>query len=279
MQTGRNQMHANDSQRIRDTMYILHQDRIPSTGTLVIPGRADAVILALLEKAFQGRKITWLIEESTTPDPASEAILKHSGSGASFDSHDAAPAAIGKQLKTALDGNGVLIFVPGRTLCRAGPLAGFRSPICGHSASSGCQFFPLPPTREARLSIEKPSSLPTCTISFGKEIPAGTSTPALFHEQLLDAASDAYSQRAFLRTSLAVAIVHGIKKHGSRIRLFDGSDDTELRYDHLLAAAIALSKFVASETDAKRIGIILPPGKGLRSPTSPSSSPEKRRST
>lgn len=264
MQTGRNQMHANDSQRIRDTMYILHQDRIPSTGTLVIPGRADAVILALLEKAFQGRKITWLIEESTTPDPASEAILKHSGSGASFDSHDAAPAAIGKQLKTALDGNGVLIFVPGRTLCRAGTPC--RIPVAHLRAL--CKFgLPILPVaadlpREARLSIEKPSSLPTCTISFGKEIPAGTSTPALFHEQLLDAASDAYSQRAFLRTSLAVAIVHGIKKHGSRIRLFDGSDDTELRYDHLLAAAIALSKFLASETDAKRIGIILPPGKG-----------------
>jgi acyl-[acyl-carrier-protein]-phospholipid O-acyltransferase/long-chain-fatty-acid--[acyl-carrier-protein] ligase len=250
--------------RISVTMQILHPDRIPSTGTLVVPGRADATILALLEKTFHGRKITWVIEESTTPDPASSVVLKRSGSGASFDAKDTAPAAIGKQLKSALEGNGVLIFVPGKALCRIGnpchiPLAHLRA-LC----KFGLPILPVAADlpREARLSIEKPSSLPACTLSFGKEIPLGTATPALFLEQLLDAQSDAYSQRPLLHESLASAVLHGIKKHGSRIRLFDGSDDSELRYDHILAAAIAFSKYLALESDAQRIGIVLPPGKG-----------------
>jgi len=55
--------------------------------------------------------------------------------------------------------------------------------------------------------------------------------------------------------------LEGLKKHGSKHRVIDGADDTELRYDKILASAIAFSKHLIQATDERRIGIVLPPGK------------------
>ena len=43
---------------------ILHKERLPSAGSLVIPGRLEFEHLLHFEKLFAGRKITWLVEES-----------------------------------------------------------------------------------------------------------------------------------------------------------------------------------------------------------------------
>ncbi|MGA0846068.1 MAG: AMP-binding protein, partial [Luteolibacter sp.] len=42
----------------------------------------------------------------------------------------------------------------------------------------------------------------------------------------------------------------------------DGSDDSELGFDRILAAAIALSGYIREETEQSRVAIVLPPGKG-----------------
>ena len=57
-------------------------------------------------------------------------------------------------------------------------------------------------------------------------------------------------------------MLRGLKKHGASTKIVDGVDDSELRYDKVLAASIALSKVIKKETGKKRIGILLPPGKG-----------------
>ena len=74
---------------------ILHKDRIPTTGCLVIPGRLDAAELPQLISLFAGRAITWLIEESSALDPQVESLLEKSGSGAAFSDSDSDPAAAG----------------------------------------------------------------------------------------------------------------------------------------------------------------------------------------
>jgi acyl-[acyl-carrier-protein]-phospholipid O-acyltransferase/long-chain-fatty-acid--[acyl-carrier-protein] ligase len=58
-----------------------------------------------------------------------------------------------------------------------------------------------------------------------------------------------------------MALLAGLKKHGSKNRIFDGADDSELPYDKVLAAAIAFSKVVKYETDQARVAIVLPPVK------------------
>ncbi|MEI6178585.1 MAG: 2-acyl-glycerophospho-ethanolamine acyltransferase, partial [Verrucomicrobiota bacterium] len=97
---------------------ILHKDRIPTTGVLVIPGRLNHEQLLLLEKTFHGRKITWLVEEDSQHDPALRGYLEKSESGAMFSAKDAAPDVAGNQMKHYLADGGVLIFVPGRSTVR-----------------------------------------------------------------------------------------------------------------------------------------------------------------
>ena len=58
-----------------------------------------------------------------------------------------------------------------------------------------------------------------------------------------------------------MALLEGLKKHGSKNRILDGSDDSELGFDRILAAAIVFSKFIKEETDKPRVAIVLPPGK------------------
>jgi acyl-[acyl-carrier-protein]-phospholipid O-acyltransferase/long-chain-fatty-acid--[acyl-carrier-protein] ligase len=246
------------------SIQILHKDRIPAAGVLVIPGRLNFEQLLQLEQLFAGRKVTWLIEESAAHDPSLLAYLEKSGSGAMFSAGDAAPAVAGEQLKPFLADGGVLIHVPGRAaVCNASACH-----IPGSHLKTMCAFgLPVLPVavdcpRESGLSIERQSSQPSFVMAIGEMIAAGEACPAVYRQLLLEAAGEAFSARPVFGGSLAMALLAGLRRHGKSNRIIDGSDDSELSYDRILAAAIAFSKFIREETDQPRVAIVLPPGKG-----------------
>jgi acyl-[acyl-carrier-protein]-phospholipid O-acyltransferase/long-chain-fatty-acid--[acyl-carrier-protein] ligase len=241
----------------------LHLERIPQSGVLVIPGRLHLELAVHLEAIFLGRNITWLVEETAKFDPALESYLKKSGSGAMFSAGDAAPAAAGAQLKPFLENGGVIIFVPGQAVTR-------KATPCHIPASylkTMCAFeLPILPIaidcpRESSLSIVRKSSLPAAVLSIGKPIPPEGGSIAVFQQALLEASEEAYSARQIFQSSLGMALLAGLKKHGSKSRILDGSDDTELSFGKILAAALAFSKYIREETDSLRVAIVLPPGK------------------
>ena len=242
---------------------ILHKDRIPATGVLVIPGRLDFEQLLHLEKLFSGRKITWLIEENSSHDPMLRAHLERSASGAMFSADDAAPAAAGEQLKPYLDNGGVLIYVPGKTAVRN---ATFSHVPAAHLKAM-CAFglpvlaIAIDCPRESSLCVERKSSLPASVFAIAKPIAAADSSVAAWQQALFEAAEEAYSSRSLFKGSLAMTLLAGLKRNASKNRIFDGADDTELPYGNILAAAIAFSKFIKEETDQPRVAIVLPPGK------------------
>ncbi len=243
---------------------ILHKERLPATGCLVIPGRLDFEHLPHLEKLFAGRKITWLVEESALYANAVRSYLEKSGSGAMFSADDAAPAAAGSQLKPYLADGGVLIFVPGRATARKGtanhiPVAHLRT-LCAFE-------LPILPIavdcpRESCLATERRSSLPQAVMVIGKPIAAAEAGIAAFQQSLLEANEEAYSRRPLFKGSLAMTLLEGLKRNGSKNKILDGADDSEMSYGTVLAAAIVLSKFIKEETDKTRVAIVLPPGKG-----------------
>ncbi len=243
---------------------LLNATRIPSTGCLVIPSRFHPELLAEMERMFTGRKITWLIEEKTSFDASTQSLLEKSSSGAMFSAHDANPAAAGKELSAAIQNGNVLIYVPAKIAIRKASACHIPSPhlkvLCAFALPILPIAIDLP--RESHLRIEKSSALPIATYSIAHLIPASESSPAAYHEKLLEAYEEAYSERKFLRSSLAIALLQGLKLHGRSNRILDGSDDVELPYDRVLAAAIALSRYLREETDKPRIAIVLPPGKG-----------------
>jgi acyl-[acyl-carrier-protein]-phospholipid O-acyltransferase/long-chain-fatty-acid--[acyl-carrier-protein] ligase len=245
------------------SIQILRKERLPATGILVIPGRLNFEQLGSIEKLFTGRKITWLVEETALHDPALLAHLEKSGSGAMFSANDAAPAAAGKQLQHYLADGGVLIFVPGRATARNGAACRIPSPHLKTLCSFGLPILPIAIDcpRESCMSFERKSSLPSAVIVIGKPIQAGNASIAAYLQSLLEANEEAYSTRSLLKGSLASALLKGLKKHGSKKKILDGSDDTELNFNTILAVAIAFSKFIRLETDKKRVAIVLPPGK------------------
>ena len=243
---------------------ILHRERLPATGTLVIPGHLDLQLIPHFERLFNGRKITWLVEENALHDPSLRAYLEKSGSGAMFSVDDAAPAAAGNQLRAYLTDGGVLIFVPGRATTRKATACHIPAAQLKVLCAFGLPVLPvaidLP--RSSGMSIESKASLPAAVIAIGKPIAPERASISSFQQSLLEANEEAYSLRSLLQGSLAMALLQGLKKHGSKKRILDGADDTGLTFDKVLAAAIVLSKFIQQETDKPRVAIVLPPGKG-----------------
>jgi len=245
------------------SIQILHKDRLPSEGMLVIPGRLNFEQLLHLERLFDGRKITWLIEESAQLDSALQSFLGKSDSGAMFSAADGNPAEAGRQLREYLADGGLLIHVPGRSTARNGTPCHIPSATLKTLCDMALPMLPLAVDcpREALLSIERASSLPSTLIVVGKSIAAKDASLPKFQQSLLEAAEEGYASRPMLNGSLAMALLEGLKKHQSRSKVLDGSDDTEIHFDRILAAAIAFSKFIKTETDQPRVAIVLPPGK------------------
>ena len=242
---------------------IIHQDRIPKSGFLAIPGRLDFNQLLHLEKALHGRKITYLIEEKDHHDPAIRGFMEKSESGSMFSVSDKNPAAAGKQLAGFLKDGGILLFVPGRSVARPATPVHIPSAILKTLASFGLPTLPIAIDcpRESCLGIEKPSSLPSAVIAFGKPLEAKSSSLPAIQASMLQVFEEAYSTRSVLKGSLATALLQGLKNN-SGDRLVDGSDDVTLSFSQILPVAIALSKHIRAETDKPRVAIVLPPGKG-----------------
>ncbi|MGE9270145.1 MAG: AMP-binding protein [Verrucomicrobiales bacterium] len=240
----------------------LHQDRIPKTGCLVVPARVEFNELAHLQQTFADRPITWLIEDSAALDPSVQAFLEKSGSGAAFSDADADPAAAGAQLQSFLQNGGVLIFVHGKAKARAGSPVHVQGQTLKTLGSFGLPLLPIGTEypQESALSIEKPSSLPRAVFCIGAEIPAARASGAALRQALLEATEEAYASRPLFNGSLATALLEGLKKN-HRTKLHDGSDDSSIGFDRLLAAALVFSKHIREETDNERVGIVLPPGK------------------
>jgi acyl-[acyl-carrier-protein]-phospholipid O-acyltransferase/long-chain-fatty-acid--[acyl-carrier-protein] ligase len=245
------------------SIQILHQERLPQSGVLVIPGRLDFSLLLHLEKLFEGRKITWLIEEHAHYDPGIRGFLEQSTCGAAFSAADAAPASAGSQLKVFLADSGVIIYVPGRATCRNGSACHIPSSHLRVMCAFGLPILPIAvdAPQSSCLSIERAAALPHAVISIGNPIAAADASVAAFLQHLLEAGAEAYSSRPLFKGSLAMALLEGLKKHGSKNKIVDGADDSELAFDRILAAAIAFSKIIKQETDKARVGIVLPPGK------------------
>jgi acyl-[acyl-carrier-protein]-phospholipid O-acyltransferase / long-chain-fatty-acid--[acyl-carrier-protein] ligase len=245
------------------SIQFLHPEKIPTTGFLAIPGRLDFQQLLYLEKQLSGRTITFLIEENDSFDPALRSHMERSERGAMFSSKDENPSDAGQQLAAYLKNGGILLFVPGKSKTR--PATPNHIPSTHLKTLVSLQLPTLPIAidcpRESCMGIEKISSLPHAVITTGRLLSEKEINLPTFQQSLFEAFEAAYSTRAIIHTSLATALLYGLKKNPTD-KLVDGSDDSEIPFSNILPAAIALSKFIIKETDKPRVAIVLPPGKG-----------------
>ena len=240
-------------------------DRLPRDGCLIVPGRLDANQASELASSLSGRPITWLVEETVTLTEELQSYLQLSGHpGAAFSKTDESLPDVGRNLWPKIEGNSVLIFVPGVTNSRAGTSCRIPSDILRSLCQLGVPIAPLDVSvpKEMMLHIENPAQLPAAILTFSKPIPCGQATIARYREALMLASEESFSSRDFLKESLAMAVLQGLKRHSNTNSLYDGTDDSELSFEKILGAALALSKEIKLATKKKRVGVILPPGRG-----------------
>ncbi|MBM49300.1 MAG: 2-acyl-glycerophospho-ethanolamine acyltransferase [Roseibacillus sp.] len=239
-------------------------DRLPTEGALIIPGRLPHQQLIALATRLAPRPLVWLIEEAAVIEPATREYLDQEDTRAvTFSKEDPDPGAIGEALVEKIQDGALLIYIPGSAAARKGTVCHIPPALAAFLCDLKLPTIPLAlslPT-DLKLATESTSRLPSAIFALGDLIPAGDITLAAYQENLLCASETTFSSRSFLRESLSEHLLVGLKMN-SHISVHDGTDDSSLSYGKLLAAAIALSKQISRSTNKKRVGIILPPGKG-----------------
>ncbi|MEO0415185.1 MAG: AMP-binding protein, partial [Verrucomicrobiota bacterium] len=172
--------------------------------------------------------------------------------------------AVMREIHSLITGDCVVIFVPGMTRTRAGQEITVPTPVLKFLAETGAPLLPLYVDHpdDTALSTEVLTELDRVVFSFGRVLPRESGTLANLYESLLVAGEVAFTSRPILKSHLAFELLKGLKKHGQTNYLIDGNDESELKFDKLMAAAIVLSKLIKRRTSKKRVAIVLPPGKG-----------------
>ncbi len=114
-----------------------------------------------------------------------------------------------------------------------------------------------------RFFSKWPRSFPyEVSVAFGKPLRAEAADIATVREELLKLGEACYSRREVLRKHLGYASIEGLKRHPFRTAIIDGLDHSTLSCGKLLGVATALARHLRRECKERRIGIVLPPGKG-----------------
>lgn len=239
-------------------------DRLPKKNCLIIPGRIDGHYLRELQKSLGNRAVTWLVEESATHSAEIQQTLKESGRpGSAFSTADPVEESAAELKKILEKENVVLVYIPGQAIARPGVPCHIRKEILTYLCALKLPIAPLDVTipREMAIAIENHDALPEAILTFGDAIEGPQASVARYRQSLLTASEEAFSARSFLTGSLPVALLYGLKSN-AHCSLFDGTDDSSLPFSKLLGVAIAFAREIKKHTRKKRVGIILPPGKG-----------------
>ena len=243
---------------------LIHKERIPEGGVLVIPNRLRFDDIKHFEKLLPGRSVVYLLEKGQSYDPAVLAHMEGEGVEAfEFSEEGGMVSAFTRQLGKNIENGDAVIFVPGLCHARRGQNIEVLPGTLEFLLDGGAPVLPvfIDHRKETRLTIERSRESGRTVFSFAALLEGNDRKLARFQEEILLAGEAAFSSRPILKSHIAYALLAGLKKHGARAKVIDGFDGSEMTYDKVLAAAIVLSKHVKEQTSQPRVGIILPPGK------------------
>ncbi|NOY00681.1 MAG: AMP-binding protein, partial [Verrucomicrobia bacterium] len=244
---------------------VLGRENLPESGVLLIPNHLSFHDLLLLESELKGRKITYLVDGNSEYDRLLQAHLeKDDVDGLEFVCDQGQFEAFKKAVHAAINNGDVVVFVPGAALTRCGQTTCVPSATLKFLLAAATPVVPLfvDYPKATKLAIESAEETDHAVFVFGKTLEREAVNVANYLENLLVASEQSFSQRPILKSSLAFALLQGLKKHGSSVQVIDGVDGQELGFDKIFAAAAAFSKHIRKVTDKKRVGILLPPGRG-----------------
>ncbi len=244
---------------------ILGREYLPDGGVLVIPNQLSFHDMLLLEHEFQGREITYLVEGGSEYDDLLKAHLDRDDvEGLEFVCDRQQLEVFKKEIHGHIAAGRIVVLIPGAAVTCCAQTTCVPTDMLKFMLEAGAPVVPLfvDHPQDTRLSIESIQETDRVVFSFGKVLEREAVNLANYLENLLMASEEAFSKRNILKASLAFALLRGLKKHATSTRVIDGVDGEELGFDKIFAAAAAFSKYLRQVTRKKRVGILLPPGRG-----------------
>jgi acyl-[acyl-carrier-protein]-phospholipid O-acyltransferase / long-chain-fatty-acid--[acyl-carrier-protein] ligase len=118
-------------------------------------------------------------------------------------------------------------------------------------------------SKRGEYFIEWPRRIQTpVAVNFGAPVVPDAVDLGTIRERLLGLGEFCFQQRPGLDGHLGRATVQGLKQHQFRELVIDGMDHRRMKGGDLLAAAIALSKWIKGHCAGQRVAVVLPPGLG-----------------
>jgi len=246
----------------------LGREHLPSGGFLLLPNHISFVDAIVLQLACP-RRIRFIIDEEFYRNRFLHHFLRITGCIPITPRR--AKDAMREAAEKIRAGEVVCLFPEGQ-LSRSGTLLRLRRGyelIARHANASVIPVWldrlwgSIFSFQGGRFFSKWPRRFPySVLVAFGEPLAAEKADIATVREELLKLGEQCYSRRSILRRHLAAECLRGLKRHPFRTAIIDGFDRTELSRAKLLAAAIALSRQLKQNCQEKRIGIVLPPGKG-----------------
>jgi acyl-[acyl-carrier-protein]-phospholipid O-acyltransferase/long-chain-fatty-acid--[acyl-carrier-protein] ligase len=217
---------------------VLHSERFPAHGAVIVPTRLNEAEAAELEHTLHGRRVV------------------------RFGAAELA-GGVPDAVRQAVAGNGFALFLPAPVETWPGSVSDLPRAVLQALVEWQLPVVPLAVDRPATdgLPSDERALLAASVLVPGPAIPPGSLTVIALFDGLLRVGEEAFSGRPTFDGHLGRALLRGIKRNGARVSVVDGMDGSELTYDKVLAAALALSQFIKKETTCPRLGIVLPPGK------------------
>jgi acyl-[acyl-carrier-protein]-phospholipid O-acyltransferase / long-chain-fatty-acid--[acyl-carrier-protein] ligase len=244
-------------------------DRLPTGGFLLLPNHITWIDAILLSMACP-RPIRFIIDEGVYRNPWLNPVLR-------------AVSCIPITGRKAKDGmreaisriraGEIVCLFPEGELSRTGSLLRLRR---GYEIIARQAEAPVVPVwldqlwgsifsyKGGRFFTKLPKAIPyRVTVAFGEALTADEADIATVREQLLKLGEFCYSQRPLFRGHIGRAALRGLKRHRFRSGLIDGMDGSKLVRGKVLGVALAFARHLQKTyPDQKRIGVVLPPGKG-----------------
>ncbi len=241
-------------------------DRLPAGGFLLLPNHLTWVDAIVLQLACP-RPIRYIVFEAIYRQPLLNPIFRAVGALSISPKH--AKDTVKEAASLIAKGEIVCIFPEGE-LSRTGILLRLKRGYELIARSAKCPVVPVWMDQlwgsvfsfeGGKYFVKWPRQIPyPVTIAFGEPIPHEEADIATVRERFLQLGEFCYQQRPMLRGHLGEACLRGLKKTGRRVAIVDGMDHRAMSGATLLAAGIALSRYVKRECTRHRVAIVLPPG-------------------
>ena len=232
-----------------------------NTGTeLVIPSRLDSTTFHPIKKRFSNKNLVLLAEDSVDICPEVMRLLGNEQIEAFSFSLNDDPVQLGNQLRAQLAPDSRILYIPAIRSVLEGTAAQINTSALDFLCKLG---FPVTPIgvhypQESTLAVMEAEE--ESLFHLEETLHPNELSPARIRQSFYSAIEQCFARRRFSRASLGSLVIRSLKAN-PQSKLIDGSDDSELTYDKLLAAAMVFADKLKKLTTHRRVAIALPPGK------------------